>query len=138
MCYSLGFTNHGLVLTRHQRRLFAKVDKAVWHVPLDNKIRILIRMLLTTVSVISQQCTALLGQNGAGKSTTFSMLTGEVRPSSGQLYLNNELVNSTQLCKGLISKCIKIILFYCSKLLLKTDAVLFLSSDLVMVIFNYF
>lgn len=50
------------------------------------------------------QCTALLGQNGAGKSTTFSMLTGEVRPSAGQLYLNNKLVNSTQLCRGLISK----------------------------------
>ncbi|CAH1634658.1 unnamed protein product [Spodoptera littoralis] len=59
-----------------------------------------------TLGIPPGQCTALLGQNGAGKSTTFSMLTGEVRPTSGQLYLNNKLVNSTQLCRnGLISYC---------------------------------
>ncbi|XP_075981913.1 lipid droplet defective isoform X2 [Anticarsia gemmatalis] len=58
-----------------------------------------------TLGIPPRQCTALLGQNGAGKSTTFAMLTGEVRPSSGQLYLNNKLVNSTQLCTGLISYC---------------------------------
>ncbi|XP_063895450.1 uncharacterized protein LOC110380322 [Helicoverpa armigera] len=58
-----------------------------------------------TLGIPPGQCTALLGQNGAGKSTTFSMLTGEVRPSAGQLYLNNEPVTSTQLCRGLISYC---------------------------------
>ncbi|KAJ8721111.1 hypothetical protein PYW08_006576 [Mythimna loreyi] len=58
-----------------------------------------------TLGIPPGQCTALLGQNGAGKSTTFSMLTGEVRPSSGQLYLNNELVDANQLCTGLISYC---------------------------------
>jgi ATP-binding cassette subfamily A (ABC1) protein 3 len=35
------------------------------------------------------QLTALLGHNGAGKSTTFSMLTGVIPPSSGTAYINN-------------------------------------------------
>ncbi|KAH9638486.1 hypothetical protein HF086_016811 [Spodoptera exigua] len=67
--------------------------------------------------LLARSCTALLGQNGAGKSTTFSMLTGEVRPSSGQLYLNNKLVNSTQLCRnGLINRLLTVsetLRFYC-------------------------
>ncbi|XP_026316400.1 ATP-binding cassette sub-family A member 2-like [Hyposmocoma kahamanoa] len=50
-------------------------------------------------------CTALLGQNGAGKSTTFAMLTGETRPTTGQIYLNEQPANHLQLCKGLISYC---------------------------------
>ncbi|CAB3232753.1 unnamed protein product [Arctia plantaginis] len=58
-----------------------------------------------TLGILPSQCTALLGQNGAGKSTTFSLLTGEIRPTSGQIYLNNKIVNSTQLCTGLISYC---------------------------------
>uniref|UniRef100_A0AC35F4C1 ABC transporter domain-containing protein n=1 Tax=Panagrolaimus sp. PS1159 TaxID=55785 RepID=A0AC35F4C1_9BILA len=35
------------------------------------------------------QLTALLGHNGAGKSTTFSMLTGVIPSSSGTAYINN-------------------------------------------------
>lgn len=35
------------------------------------------------------QCTVLLGHNGAGKSTTFSMLTGVASPSSGSAYVND-------------------------------------------------
>ncbi|CAI2352681.1 unnamed protein product [Caenorhabditis sp. 36 PRJEB53466] len=35
------------------------------------------------------QCTVLLGHNGAGKSTTFSMLTGVASPSAGSAYINN-------------------------------------------------
>uniref|UniRef100_A0A914CP13 ABC transporter domain-containing protein n=1 Tax=Acrobeloides nanus TaxID=290746 RepID=A0A914CP13_9BILA len=34
------------------------------------------------------QITALLGHNGAGKSTTFSMLTGVIAPSSGAAYID--------------------------------------------------
>eukprot|EP00042_Codosiga_hollandica_P058831 m.893246 g.893246 ORF g.893246 m.893246 type:complete len:1835 (+) comp59976_c0_seq1:204-5708(+) len=33
-------------------------------------------------------CFGLLGVNGAGKSTTFSMLTGEIPPTEGEIYLN--------------------------------------------------
>ncbi|CAB3398546.1 unnamed protein product [Caenorhabditis bovis] len=35
------------------------------------------------------QCTVLLGHNGAGKSTTFSMLTGVGAPTNGTAYINN-------------------------------------------------
>uniref|UniRef100_A0A7E4UPS2 ABC transporter domain-containing protein n=1 Tax=Panagrellus redivivus TaxID=6233 RepID=A0A7E4UPS2_PANRE len=35
------------------------------------------------------QLTALLGHNGAGKSTTFSMLTGVIPPSSGTAYVDS-------------------------------------------------
>ncbi|KAK5979601.1 ABC transporter domain-containing protein, partial [Trichostrongylus colubriformis] len=35
------------------------------------------------------QITALLGHNGAGKSTTFSMLTGVTSPSSGTAYIDD-------------------------------------------------
>ncbi|CAI4229028.1 unnamed protein product [Auanema sp. JU1783] len=35
------------------------------------------------------EITALLGHNGAGKSTTFSMLSGVIPPSSGTAYINN-------------------------------------------------
>ncbi|XP_045778783.1 phospholipid-transporting ATPase ABCA1 [Maniola jurtina] len=58
-----------------------------------------------TLGIPPGQCTALLGENGAGKSTTFSMLTGQLRPSSGQVYLHARKVSSRDLCQGLISYC---------------------------------
>ena len=36
---------------------------------------------------------ALVGENGAGKSTFSKILAGEYQPTSGQLYLNNQLIN---------------------------------------------
>ena len=33
------------------------------------------------------QCFALLGVNGAGKSTTFKTLTGEIEPTSGSIHI---------------------------------------------------
>jgi ATP-binding cassette subfamily A (ABC1) protein 3 len=36
-----------------------------------------------TLDLYEDHITALLGHNGAGKSTTISMLTGLIRPSSG-------------------------------------------------------
>ena len=38
-------------------------------------------------NVPKRECFALLGVNGAGKSTTFKMLTGEYAPTSGEAYL---------------------------------------------------
>ncbi|XP_072945673.1 uncharacterized protein ldd [Epargyreus clarus] len=58
-----------------------------------------------TLGIPPGQCTALLGQNGAGKSTTFAMLTGEVRPTAGQLYLGDRRVTERDLCNGLVSYC---------------------------------
>ncbi|XP_068622894.1 uncharacterized protein ldd [Battus philenor] len=66
-------------------------------------LRVAVRDL--TLGIPPGQCTALLGQNGAGKSTTFSMLTGQLRPSSGSIYLGDKRVNPQDLCKGLISYC---------------------------------
>ena len=36
---------------------------------------------------------ALLGENGAGKSTMMNVLCGLYKPTSGQIYLNGEAVN---------------------------------------------
>ncbi|CAH2238642.1 jg23217, partial [Pararge aegeria aegeria] len=58
-----------------------------------------------TLGIPPGQCTALLGENGAGKSTTFSMLTGQLRPTSGQVYLRTRRVSPRGLCQGLISYC---------------------------------
>jgi ATPase subunit of ABC transporter with duplicated ATPase domains len=37
----------------------------------------------------------LMGQNGAGKSTIFQLITGEVKPESGAININNELTIAT-------------------------------------------
>ncbi|CAI5452156.1 unnamed protein product [Caenorhabditis angaria] len=41
------------------------------------------------MNIYPSQCTVLLGHNGAGKSTTFSMLTGVAAPSSGTAIVND-------------------------------------------------
>ena len=35
------------------------------------------------------QCFGLLGENGAGKSTTFNMMTGELLPTRGQVLIDD-------------------------------------------------
>ncbi|VVC90136.1 unnamed protein product [Leptidea sinapis] len=47
-------------------------------------------------------CTALVGQNGAGKSSTFAMLTGECPPSGGQLYVQDTPASPRHLRNALI------------------------------------
>ncbi|KAK0409055.1 hypothetical protein QR680_004314 [Steinernema hermaphroditum] len=42
-----------------------------------------------SLNIFRSQITALLGHNGAGKSTTFSMLTGVTAPSAGTAFINN-------------------------------------------------
>ncbi|XP_052744551.1 uncharacterized protein LOC112055070 isoform X2 [Bicyclus anynana] len=58
-----------------------------------------------TLGIPAGQCTALLGENGAGKSTTFAMLTGQLRPSGGQVFLHTRQGSPRDLCQGLISFC---------------------------------
>lgn len=43
-----------------------------------------------TVSVKQGEIVGLLGPNGAGKTTTFYMITGMIKPNSGEIFLDNE------------------------------------------------
>ncbi|XP_053207089.1 LOW QUALITY PROTEIN: phospholipid-transporting ATPase ABCA3-like [Panonychus citri] len=40
------------------------------------------------INILKGQITVLLGHNGAGKTTTMSMITGILKPSSGNIYVN--------------------------------------------------
>lgn len=42
------------------------------------------------------ECFGLLGVNGAGKSTTFRMLTGEEMPNSGMMYLETTEIRTNR------------------------------------------
>lgn len=44
--------------------------------------------------VKQRECFGLLGVNGAGKSTTFRMLTGEEIPNSGTMYLGKSEIHT--------------------------------------------
>ena len=44
-----------------------------------------------TVGIKSGECFGWLGLNGAGKSTTFKLLTGQLRATSGSFWMNTEL-----------------------------------------------
>lgn len=46
--------------------------------------------------VKQHECFGLLGVNGAGKSTTFRMLTGEEIPNSGTMYLKRAEIYSNR------------------------------------------
>eukprot|EP00658_Telonema_sp_P-2_P080787 TRINITY_DN8110_c0_g1_i15.p1 TRINITY_DN8110_c0_g1~~TRINITY_DN8110_c0_g1_i15.p1 ORF type:complete len:1065 (-),score=233.23 TRINITY_DN8110_c0_g1_i15:75-3269(-) len=48
-----------------------------------------------SVSVSRGSCFGLLGINGAGKSTTMAMLTGDVRPTSGDAYVNGHSIRKS-------------------------------------------
>lgn len=46
--------------------------------------------------VCKGECFGLLGVNGAGKSTTFKMITGDEIPNSGVMYLNNTEISKNR------------------------------------------
>ena len=46
-----------------------------------------------TLSVNRGEIHALSGENGAGKSTLMKILFGEEQPTSGEIYINGELVD---------------------------------------------
>lgn len=50
-------------------------------------------------------CFGLLGVNGAGKSTTFKMLTTEIIPTAGKIILKGREVGTGPLCKGEVGYC---------------------------------
>ncbi|XP_059173745.1 ATP-binding cassette sub-family A member 2-like [Physella acuta] len=51
----------------------------------------------TSLGIPKNECFGLLGQNGAGKSTTFKMLIGELNNTSGQIYLSGLALGSHKL-----------------------------------------
>ena len=58
-----------------------------------------------SIGVQAGKCFGLLGTNGAGKSTTFKMLTTEVIPTAGRIVLKGKEVGSGPLCNGEVGYC---------------------------------
>src|SRR4030095_16308794 len=52
-----------------------------------------------TVSVKQGEIVGLLGPNGAGKTTTFYMITGMIKPNSGEIFLDNEDISALPMYK---------------------------------------
>ncbi|XP_019697173.1 ATP-binding cassette sub-family A member 13 isoform X1 [Harpegnathos saltator] len=51
------------------------------------------------------KCFGLLGVNGAGKSTTFKMLTTEIIPTAGKIVLRGREIGDRPLCNGEVGYC---------------------------------
>lgn len=49
------------------------------------------------ININNNQIVGLFGANGAGKTTTFYMITGLIKPSSGEILLNNKNITSKAL-----------------------------------------
>ncbi len=52
------------------------------------------------LSFLSGKCTGLLGHNGAGKTTTIKMIFGLIRPDSGEIKINDKLID--QKARGIL------------------------------------
>jgi len=64
-----------------------------------------------TFSVREGELVGVIGPNGAGKSTFFKMLTGEVPPSSGQIFFQGREItgqSATDVCQSGVSKSYQI------------------------------
>ena len=77
--------NKSSVLVRGLR----KVYKGVRQSPL-------IAVKNTSFGLEYGECFALLGVNGAGKTTTFKIMTGDVIPSDGKVYINGLNISNNQ------------------------------------------
>ncbi|HEX7925434.1 MAG TPA: ATP-binding cassette domain-containing protein, partial [Bradyrhizobium sp.] len=45
------------------------------------------------LSVAKGERHAIIGPNGAGKSTTFNLISGHIKPTSGEIRLNGEITS---------------------------------------------
>lgn len=58
--------------------------RKVYHVS-NNKHKVAVDNV--SFAIEAGECFGLLGVNGAGKTTTFKMLTGEIVPTKGEVYI---------------------------------------------------
>lgn len=58
-----------------------------------------------SIGVEAGKCFGLLGTNGAGKSTTFRMLTTEIIPTAGRIIVRGKEIGSGPLCNGEVGYC---------------------------------
>jgi len=59
-----------------------------------------------SLNIYSGQLTALLGHNGAGKSTTIAMITGLIPPTSGQIIVNGyDIATSMDDVRDILGLC---------------------------------
>ncbi|KZC04437.1 ATP-binding cassette sub-family A member 13 [Dufourea novaeangliae] len=58
-----------------------------------------------SIGVQAGKCFGLLGTNGAGKSSTFRMLTTEIIPTSGRIILKGKEIGVGPLCNGEVGYC---------------------------------
>ena len=67
-----------------------------------------------SLGIPNGECFGLLGINGAGKSSTLSMLSGEFKPSSGEAYLAGlNLLTDVHRCRRKIGFCPQVSLSIC-------------------------
>ena len=52
-----------------------------------------------SINVNQGEVVGLLGPNGAGKTTTFYMITGMIRPSSGDIFFDDEKITTVPMYK---------------------------------------
>ena len=71
------------------------------------------RLILDNISfrVNQGQIYGMLGPNGVGKSTIFNLITGLIKPSSGNIRINGEIIHISKLCEVRSST-----IMYCSYL----------------------
>src|ERR1700722_8089450 len=48
------------------------------------------------LSVAKGERHAIIGPNGAGKSTTFNLISGHIKPTSGEIKLNGDVISGLQ------------------------------------------
>ena len=80
------YNNSNQFSTLHSRNLVKKYRKRV----VVDKV---------SIDVNQGQIVGLLGPNGAGKTTTFYMFTGVIRPTAGQVFLNDENITTMPMYK---------------------------------------